>query len=107
LQYNAMQLNIQRRLSHGLQTGFAYTYASGLGYTGHDPYTDQIGGKDALRARYWGPTNENRKHNLIVNYSYDIPSFTENAFIKPIVRDWQVPGVTRLLSRPPLTPGGS
>jgi len=107
LDYNAVQLNVQRRLSHGLQTGFAYTYASGVGYTGYDPYTDQIGGKAAIKARYWGPTAENRKHNMIVNYSYDIPSFTENAFIKPIVRDWQVSGVTRLLSGAPITPGCS
>ena len=107
LDYNAVQLNVQRRLTHGLQTGFAYTYASGEGYTGYDPYTDQIGGKAALKARYWGPTAENRKHNMIVNYSYDIPAFTENAFIKPIVRDWQISGVTRLLSGAPITPGCS
>ena len=99
LEYNAMQLNVQRRLSHGLQTGFAYTYAIRRRlHRRYDPYTDQIGGKAAIKARYWGPTAENRKHNMIVNYSYDIPSFTENAFIKPIVRDWQVSGVTRLLS---------
>ena len=113
LQYNAMQLNLQRRLSHGLQAGFAYTYANGNGYCaqgcnatnpGYDPYTDQIGGQAALKARYWGPTAENRKHNMIVNYSYDIPSFTDNAFIKPIVRDWQISGVTRLQSGAPITP---
>lgn len=119
LRYHAMQLNVQRRLSHGLQTGFAYTYAHGDGYCaqgcnngnstnapnpGYDPYTDQIGGQAALKARYWGPTAENRRHNMIVNYSYDIPSFTDNAFIKAIVRDWQVSGVTRLLSGAPLTP---
>ncbi len=113
LQYNAMQLNVQRRLSHGLQAGFAYTYANGVGYCaqgcnatnpGYDPYTDEIGGESALKARYWGPTAENRKHNLIVNYSYDIPTFTDNAFIKPLVRDWQVSGVTRLLSGAPITP---
>jgi hypothetical protein len=114
LQYNAMQLNVQRRLSHGLQTGFAYTLASANGYCaqgcsatvnpGYDPYTDQIGGKAALKARYWGPTAESRKHNMIVNYSYDIPTFTQQGFVKQIVRDWQVSGVTRLLSGAPITP---
>jgi outer membrane receptor protein involved in Fe transport len=114
LQYNAMQLNVQRRLSHGLQTGFAYTLASANGYCaqgcsatvnpGYDPYTDQIGGKAALKARYWGPTAESRKHNMIVNYSYDIPTFTQQGFVKQLVRDWQVSGVTRLLSGAPITP---
>jgi hypothetical protein len=114
LQYNAMQLNVQRRLSHGLQTGFAYTYASGLGYCaqgcnagtnpGYDPYTDALGGEAAIKARYWGPTAENRKHNMIVTYSYNIPTFTGLPVIKQIVQDWQVSGVTRLLSGAPITP---
>jgi len=107
LDYNALQLNVQRRLTRGLQANFSYTYARGNGYTGYDPYTDQIGGKDAIRARYWGPTAENRRHNLVVNYSYDIPTFTQQGFVKQLVRDWQVSGVTRLLSGAPITPGCS
>jgi hypothetical protein len=107
LQYNAMQLNVARRLSKGLQASFAYTYASGNGYTGYDPYTDALGGKEAIKARYWGPTAENRKHNLVVNYSYNIPTATRLPVVKQLVMDWQVSGVTRLLSGAPITPGCS
>jgi hypothetical protein len=107
LQYNAMQLNVVRRLSKGLQTSFAYTYASGLGYTGYDSYTDEIGGPEAIKARYWGPTAENRKHNMVVNYSYNIPTFTHVPVVKQITQDWQVSGVTRLLSGAPITPSCS
>ena len=35
--------------------GFSYTLAKGEGYTGYDPYTDEIGGEAAIRARYRGP----------------------------------------------------
>jgi outer membrane receptor protein involved in Fe transport len=104
LQYNAMQLNVSRRLSKGLQTSFAYTLASGNGYTGYDPYTDAIGGKEAIKARYWGPTAENRKHNLVVNYSYSIPTMSRMPVVKQLVSDWQVSGVTRVLSGAALTP---
>jgi hypothetical protein len=107
LDYNALQLNVARRLSKGLQTNFSYTYASGNGYTGYDPYTDQIGGKSAIKARYWGPTAENRKHNLVVNYSYDIPKFTRMPVVKQLLMDWQVSGVTRMLSGAPITPSCS
>ena len=58
-----MQLQVQRRLSNGLQMGVAYTLAKGEGYTGYDPYTDEIGGEAAIRARYWGPTSDDRRHN--------------------------------------------
>ena len=49
-------MQVQRRLTNGLQMGMAYTLAKGEGYTGYDPYTDEIGGEAAIRARYWGPT---------------------------------------------------
>jgi hypothetical protein len=107
LQYNAMQLQVTRRLSHGLQMGVAYTLAKGEGYTGYDPYTDEIGGEAAIRARYWGPTNDDRRHNLRINYSYDIPSFTEMPVVKQILMDWQISGITSLLSGQAITPSCS
>ena len=111
LRYNALQLNVVRRLSRGLQIGMAYTLSKGEGYQqsanfgeGYDPYTDQIGGEQAIRARYWGPTQEDRRHNLAVNYSYDIPGVATNAVLKYLTSDWQVSGVTRLLSGQAVTP---
>jgi hypothetical protein len=104
LRYNALQLQVTRRLSQGLQMGMAYTLAKGEGFTGYDPYTDQIGSEAALRARYWGPTTDDRRHNLVVNYSYDIPSFTEMLVVKQLLKDWQVSGVTKMLSGQAITP---
>jgi hypothetical protein len=108
LQYNALQLNVQRRLSKGLQAGMAYTLAKGEGYsatgTGYDPYTDQIGGEAAIHQRYWGPTAEDRRHHVSVTYSYDVPTFTNVAVLKQIVQDWQVSGIFTLLSGAAVTP---
>jgi hypothetical protein len=84
--------------------GMAYTLAKGEGYTGYDPYTDEIGGEAAIRARYWGPTSDDRRHNLRINYSYDIPSFTEMPVVKQLLKDWQVSGITSLLSGQAITP---
>ena len=104
LRYNAMQLQVMRRLSKGLQMGVAYTLAKGEGYTGYDPYTDEIGGKEAIKARYWGPTPEDRRHNLVVSYSYNIPTLTIAPVLKQLLSDWQVSGVTKLLSGQAVTP---
>jgi hypothetical protein len=107
LKYNAMQLQVSRRLSNGLQMGMAYTLAKGEGFTGYDPYTDEIGGEQAIRSRYWGPTSDDRRHNLTINYSYDIPSFTNMPVIKQLLSDWQVSGVTKLMSGQAITPSCS
>jgi hypothetical protein len=107
LRYNAMQVQVQRRLSKGLQMGLAYTLAKGEGYTGYDPYTDAIGGKEAIKARYWGPTNDDRRHNLVVNYSYHIPSMISTPVLKQLLSNWQISGVTKLLSGQAITPSCS
>ena len=107
LQYNAMQMQLQRRLTNGLQMGFAYTLAKGEGYTGYDPYTDQIGGEAAIHARYWGPTTDDRRHNISATWSYDVPTWTEMPVVKQLLMDWQVSGIFRMLSGQALTPSCS
>ena len=54
LNYNSMQLSIQRRLSRGLQMGVAYTLAKGEGLRGWDFATEELSGKQGLRDRYYG-----------------------------------------------------
>ena len=105
LTYHSMQLNAQRRLTQGLQMGASYTLAKGEGMQGWDEYTAALGGEDALRERYWGPTNVDRTHNFVLNYSYEIPSVMEdNRIVSAILGDWQVSGVTKFLSGTALTP---
>jgi hypothetical protein len=111
LRYNGLQLNVVRRLSRGLQMGAAYTLSKAEGYNpsgtfgvGYDPYTDAMGGAQAIRARYWGPTPEDRRHNLAINYSYLIPTFGTNSLLTHLLEDWQVSGVTRVLSGQAVTP---
>src|SRR5205814_5866064 len=111
LKYNGLQLNVVRRLSKGLQMGMAYTLSKAEGYqqsntfgVGYDPYTDAIGGEAAIKARYWGPTPEDRRHNLAVNYSYNIPTASNKPVLKQVLSDWQISGVTRLQSGQAVTP---
>ena len=66
LRYHSMQVSVQRRLSHGLQMGLAYTLSKGMGMQGWDPYTADPnltinmggtmvqGGEDALQAAVLG-----------------------------------------------------
>ena len=62
LEYNALQLNVQRRLSKGFQIGGAYTLAKGEGYTGlRSVHGRRSAAKTPSESRYWGPTAEDRR----------------------------------------------
>ena len=100
LRYNAMQMNVQRRLNRGLQMGLAYTLAKGVGWTGYNPDYLEADPTGALnKLRLWGPTANDRTHNLVLNYSYALPNPTPSvAFLKDILGDWMVSGVTKYLS---------
>ncbi len=109
LNYNAVQTSVQRRLSHGLQMGLAYTLSWNRGINGWDFMTEEEGGKQGLRDRYYGPPAgdptgvdtgvQDRRHMLVVNYSYMIPNPTPNvAILKHILRDWEASGVVQAVS---------
>ena len=116
LEYHSFQVGVKRRLSHGLQMGLAYTWSKGMGMQGYDDYTADPnitmlnvggsavrGGQDALRARYWGPTVVDRRHNLVVNYSYEIPA-PRNKWASYALGHWQVSGVTKFITGTALNP---
>ncbi len=92
--YNALQVQVRKRLSHGLQLTAAYTYShtldeqSGLGLfvTGNNALTP--------RANY-GSADFDQTHVLLVNYSYTIPSFAkDNKVLAYAVNGWTIGGMT-------------
>ena len=108
--YNALQLNLQRRASKGLFLGAAYTWSKALS-------TAQSGGTndnafvrpDGLnREANYGPSSFDRRQVLAINYVYEIPKLpVGNAFTRAITDGWQISGVTQAVTGSPFTPGFS
>ena len=109
LNYNAMQVSVQRRLSRGLQMGLAYTLSKSEGMQGWDSMTEELGGKQALRDRYYGPPagnpvgvqdgRQDRRHVVVLNYSYMIPGALQDvSIVKHILRDWEASGVSTFMT---------
>ncbi len=92
--YNALQTHVEKRLSHGLQVGFSYTWShatdeqSGLGlfFNGNNPLD--------LRSAY-GTSDFDRTHVFNFNFSYQLPKFTaDSSSIKGrITNGWALEGV--------------
>jgi hypothetical protein len=99
--YNALQVGLNKRMSHGLLVTASYTYShtldeqSGLGlfFTGNDP--------NNLKSAY-GNSDFDRTHVFSVSYLYELPKVpTASALLKQVVNGWGLSGVTTLESGQP------
>jgi hypothetical protein len=100
--YNALTAQVQRRLSHGLLFGAAYTYSHALGITTFTPVVPNNA------AWNYGAQGFDRRQNLQINYSYDFPNLGKrlnNKFLSAIVDRWTLSGITSIQTGAPFSPG--
>jgi hypothetical protein len=99
--YNALQTHIEKRLSHGLQVGFSYTFShstdeqSGMGlfYNGNNATN--------LRSGY-GLSDFDRKHVINFTYLYQLPKFFAQTSVKGRFADgWAIEGLAIIQSGQP------
>jgi hypothetical protein len=100
--YHSLQLNLNRRLSHGLLFGVAYTWSKSLDYGSDQSY--QLPDYYNPRTNY-GPSDFDIPNTLVVNYVWDIPygNNIDNRFVKGTLGNWQVSGTTQAQSGGPTT----
>ena len=103
--YQALQLQATKRMSHGLQVNVAYTYShsldegSGLGaglfFNGNDPLKPRTA---------YGSSDFDRTHVLSVSYVYMIPTLKRTTgAMNVIANGWGVQGVTVAQSGEPFS----
>ena len=99
--YDAVQVHVDKRMSHGLQVGVSYTYShtldeqSGLGlfYNGNNPLN--------LREAY-ASADFDRTHVLNFNYIFRVPNMAaKSSLLGKVVNDWSLTGLTVLQSGQP------
>jgi len=109
--YNALQLELNRRLSANLQFRVNYTWAKSLdlnsGLTGAQAQNQaqMILDRNDLR-RDWGPSALTPTSQGSISAHYELPFGDRNGsgFGNKLVSGWQVNGITSLLSGFPITP---
>jgi len=96
--YNALQVQVQKRYSSGITAGLAYTFgkALGEGYGRNDPAGN-------VQPTYQDPNNRRQNrgrygfdvtHNLVANYVWDVPLFrASKGFTKAVLGGWQSSGI--------------
>ena len=91
--YHALQLQVRKRLSNGLQFTASYTWShaldeqSGLGlfFTGNNPLNPK---SDYASADF------DQTHVFLINYSYTLPKVTSSQSIGYLVNGWTIGGQT-------------
>jgi hypothetical protein len=99
--YHALQLGVNKRMSHGLLINGSYTWShsldmqSGLGlfFTGNDPLN--------LKSAY-GNSDFDRTHVITISYLYQLPNLSKKeGFTGKFVNGWGFSGITVLESGQP------
>ena len=99
--YHALQAHVEKRMSHGLQVGFSYTYshatdeqsAMGLFYNGNNPQN--------LRSGY-GLSDFDRKHVMNFTYTYQLPKvFSATSLKGYLANGWAISGLAVIQSGQP------
>ena len=107
--YHALQVNAQKRLSHGFQVNLAYTWSKALG-EGYG--RNESGG--AIQNTYQNPRDRaaektrygfDYKHNAVISFLYELPTIPafKDSFVKHIFGGWQANGIVALRSGLPFS----
>lgn len=97
-EYNSLQADYRHTVGHGLTFQAAYTWSHML---------DNVGGSgvnDYDMSRWWATSSLNQSQMLILNYTYEIPFFTNSkyALARSVLGGWQLSGITSFLSGQPI-----
>jgi hypothetical protein len=109
--YHALTASLQRRLTHGLAMGMAYTYSHALGLssvpagsvTGASAFTPGVPDNHSWN---YGRLATDRPHNLQVSYSYEIPAASKflGRASGVVLDHWTYSGVVSSTSGAPFSP---
>ncbi|HEY7337021.1 MAG TPA: carboxypeptidase regulatory-like domain-containing protein [Bryobacteraceae bacterium] len=108
--YNALQVDLTRRLSRGLQFRAAYTWSKNLdmnsGLTGAQANNQSQMVMDRFDlSRDWGPSALNVASQANLSASYELPfGRTAHGFERKLFDGWQVNGIATLMTGFPFTP---
>ncbi len=104
--YNALQVQVNRRYTRSFQYGIAYTYSKTLDYANDD--SSDVFFSRPYRQFNYGPADFDEAHIFTANYILDLPSLGRrwnNGFVKAVSDNWQVSGTTSFVSGKPKTMG--
>ncbi|HEX7314840.1 MAG TPA: carboxypeptidase regulatory-like domain-containing protein [Pyrinomonadaceae bacterium] len=112
--YNAGYVNVNKRFSHGLQFGVAYTFSKLIDNNSESLGVAAItGGSPQIPQDFFNINAEkslsafDRRHRLVANFLYEVPTpggdFFQRGFGRQVFGGWEVSGIVTRQSGQPFT----
>jgi hypothetical protein len=105
--YDALQAQVNRRFTHGLQFGVSYTWSRSRDYTS----AQETGTSPGRLPTYadvvdwtYGRSSFDQPHVAVINYTWDLPKAStrwDNAVVRGGLDNWQLSGITAFSSGTP------
>ena len=107
--YNALQIQANRRFSQGLQFGAAYTFSRSRDFTSNNETGTganmQVATYQDPAAWNYGLSSYDQPHVGVINYTWDLPKASarwNNAVARALLDNWQISGLTTFASGNPV-----
>ncbi len=103
--YNALQVQLQRRLSHALQALASYTWSHSIddGSAGSYANTGNTAAPQINPNANRGPSDFDIRNSFSAGLTYDIPGTTRNAITNSILSGWSLESAIQARSAAPVT----
>jgi hypothetical protein len=105
--YNALQVQVNRRFTRGLQFGVAYTLSRARDYTSAQETGTSPGRLPTYaNVRDWtyGLSSFDQTHVAVINYTWDLPrasALWHNRVLGAVLDNWEMSGITAFASGTP------
>jgi hypothetical protein len=101
--YNALQLQFQRRLLHGLQALTSYSWSHSLDTASAGSFANGSNELSTLNSKInRGSSDFDVRNAFSIALTYDVPSPKGNAFATAILRGWSTENIIQARSAPPV-----
>lgn len=98
--YHALQVRLSRRFAQGFTANVNYTLSRALTQFQSDDSSAIVDAGN--RGREWGPTQQDRRHVLTIDYVYKLPRLGGGSGIGQFfLNGWEISGITRFWSGRP------
>jgi len=101
--YNALQLQFQRRLSRGLEALASYSWSHSIDTASAGSLASGSNGLLGLNANLnRGPSDFDVRNAFSTGLTYDVPAPRGNAFVRTMLRGWSADNIIQARSAPPV-----